>query len=65
MSGYTGKAHVFLHDYNFFDYGIPHSATEQPHTTTKYEYQDIPGNGDMISVANPAGGLKCQVKFSS
>lgn len=65
MAGYTGKAHLFLHDHNFFDYGFPYSKTEQPHSTSKYEYWDIPANVGTIqlwsgSVASiPAGWVLC------
>jgi len=65
MSGYSGKANDFLHEFNFFDYGFPYNPTEQPHSTTKYEYDDLGSGDEMIAVANPAGGLKCQIKFSS
>ncbi len=64
MSGYRGVANTILNVLELYPTGNPFSPTEQPSSTTKYEYWDLGGGASMVSLANPAGGLKLQVKFS-
>ena len=64
MAGYDSLANTILHEFNFFDYNAPFTPTSQPHSATKYEYQDIGGGEEMLQFANPAGGVNCLVKFS-
>lgn len=63
-SGYTGVAHIILHDYNFLNYGVPHEETKQPHSTTKYEFWDLGGGDSMVSLANPGAGMNILCEFS-
>jgi len=65
MAGYESVAHTILHELGFYDYDTPYSPTEQPHSTTKYEYWDIGGGEEMVNLANPAGSVNILVKFSS
>lgn len=64
MPGYTGDANTILSDYNFLDYDTPHENTEQQHSTTKYEWNDLGAGVHMLSLANPGASMNILVKFS-
>lgn len=62
--GYGGDANTILTEYGFLPRGTPFTPTEQPHSTSKYEFWDLGGGDHMLSLANPGAAMNLLVKFS-
>jgi len=64
MPGYEGDANTILDELNFLPYDTPFTPTEQPHSTTKYEFWDLGGGEHMLNLANPGLSTNILIKFT-